>query len=400
MRARFVFEHAVNTAEKYYAPTDLVDHVVDTALDVIGEENISEIIEPSAGDGAFIPKLDSLGIPVQYYDLYPEHDKIKEQDFSTLDLPYKKGRLFLGGPPYGLGSKLWLMFIRQAAKMGDYIAYISPPSMHEENPYPQYLELLYSEQLPVQTFLGSKVRGEKDVPMKSSFNVYKVDRNRTPEMDPRDEQLAQDFKITQYERRMEIPGYRKSPIPEYDYYMSNWGIDLGNWYESPEKATSIGIQVKNEKLRGQLESFLDGFKEKYYDYFKSRSTSAPLVQVKKFKDLLKDELYGLNESVNFEREGTPYEKLRIGKNRFRPYPQMTPDEFLQWYESEIKPYEETELGIDMLIDSIINNEEESDEELTDYFRESEVPEELIKKLIPMRPYFWDFRYSQKIGCYI
>ena len=291
MRAYTVFEMAINTDDKYYASPSLVNYVVDTAINTIGKENITEIIEPSAGDGAFIEKLDSLGIPTQYYDLYPEHDKIKKQDFKTLNLPYKEGRLFLGGPPYATGSKLWLMFVKEAAKMGDYIAYISPPSYHDVNPFPQFLEVLHTEQLPYQQFLGSKERGEKDVKMRSSFNIYFVDHDREVQEDPLDKNLDNDFTINQYERRMEKPGYRKSPVPKYDYYMSNWGQDLGNWYGQPSKATSIGIKVKNEDLREDLEEFLDSFREKYFQYFKTRSTGAPLVQVQMFKRLLKKALY-------------------------------------------------------------------------------------------------------------
>ena len=103
------------------------------------------------------------------------------------------------------------------------------------------------------------------------------------------------------------------------------------------------------------------------------------------------------ETVNFDREGTPYEKLRIGKTRFRPYPQMTPDEFLQWFESEIAPYYESEEGFDMILDNIVNNEVESDEQLSDYWRVAGVSEKIIEKIIPMRSYFLDFSYVQKIG---
>jgi len=291
MRAYTVFEMAVNTDDKYYASPSLVNYVVDTAINTIGKKNISEIIEPSAGDGAFIKKLDSLGIPVQYYDLYPEHDKIQKQDFRKLNIPYKKGRLFLGGPPYAQGSKLWLMFVKQAAKMGDYIAYISPPSFHDVNPFPEFLDILHTEQLPVQEFFGSKKRGEKDVNMRSSFNIYKVDHSKELEVDEKDEQLNQDFTIGTYDKRMEDPKYRKSPPPSYEYYMTAWGNDLGNWYDKPEKNSSIGITVKNEKLRSELEEFLDNFRKEYFDYFVSRSTGAPRVQLNIFKNLLKEYLY-------------------------------------------------------------------------------------------------------------
>ena len=99
------------------------------------------------------------------------------------------------------------------------------------------------------------------------------------------------------------------------------------------------------------------------------------------------------ETINFEREGTPYKKLNIGITRFRPYPQMTPDEFKQWYKLEIEPYYDKEEGFDI----IINNEMESDDELSDYWLSSGISPEPIDKLLPMREYFMDFSYSQKLG---
>jgi hypothetical protein len=291
MRARFIFEMAVNTDDKYYASPTLVNYVVNKALDTIGKENLTEIIEPSAGDGAFMEKLDSLNIPVEYYDKYPEHPRIQEKPFEELNLPYKKGRLFLGGPPYGTGSTLFLMFLRQAAKMGDYIAFISPPNFHEINPYPQFLELLHTEQLPYQKFLGSKEREEKDVNMRSSFNIYKVDHNRKVEKDPLDHQLEKDFEIGTFDLRDLKPGYRKSPPREYEYYMTSWGQGLGEWSDKPLKSNSIGITVKNEKMRAELEDWLDNFHDKYFQLMKSRNTGAPRVQLYIFKKLLKKDLY-------------------------------------------------------------------------------------------------------------
>ena len=292
MRARLVLEMAVNTDDKYYASPELVEHVVDTAIEVIGKDKIKKIVEPSAGDGAFINKLDSLGIPVEYYDKYPEHDRIIQKSFEELNLPYEEGRLFIGGPPYGPGSWLYLMFLRHAAKMGGYIAFISPPRFYNENPYPKFLEILHSELLEEQIFYGSKVRNEQDVLMKSCFNIYKVEHGRKVQPNPKIQQLDQDFFIGQYEKRSET-GERSRVPRKYDYYVSNWGNDLGNWYTDPKqtKATSIGIQVKNKSLERDLEEFLDEFRETYYEMFKRLSTNAPLVQVEKFKRILADYLY-------------------------------------------------------------------------------------------------------------
>lgn len=39
--------------DKYYTPISIANYCWDKAIEVIGENNISEIIEPSVGDGSF-----------------------------------------------------------------------------------------------------------------------------------------------------------------------------------------------------------------------------------------------------------------------------------------------------------------------------------------------------------
>ena len=61
--------------DKYYTPPDLAEYVVNKTYEIIGKENITEFLEPSAGNGAFIPYLPNNTL---YYDLIPEHKKIKQ----------------------------------------------------------------------------------------------------------------------------------------------------------------------------------------------------------------------------------------------------------------------------------------------------------------------------------
>ena len=127
----------VNTKDKYYTPEWLVKHTVKKAVEIIGKENITDIIEPSAGDGAFIEELDKLanelGVNVGYYDLYPSHPRIVKMDYKKLIKSYKKGRLIIGNPPFGTSSSLWKAFCKKSAKIGDYIAFISPASQYKSN---------------------------------------------------------------------------------------------------------------------------------------------------------------------------------------------------------------------------------------------------------------------------
>ena len=93
--------------DKYYTPVDLAKYCIDKTFEIIGKENITDIIEPSAGNGSFSNQLDCTA-----YDLYPEGDNIIKQDYLKLDLPYKEGRLIIGNPPYGTANNLSVQFYK------------------------------------------------------------------------------------------------------------------------------------------------------------------------------------------------------------------------------------------------------------------------------------------------
>jgi len=73
--------------DKYYTPDKIAEYCVNKTKEIIGDEYISEYIEPSAGAGVFLNYLDK---PYLAYDIEPENTKIIKQDFLNLDLEYKK----------------------------------------------------------------------------------------------------------------------------------------------------------------------------------------------------------------------------------------------------------------------------------------------------------------------
>ena len=77
---------SVNLLDKYYTPSHLVDHQIKMTIETIGLENITDVIKPSAGDGAFIESLfaNFKNVDIGLYDLYPEHHQITQQDFLGL----------------------------------------------------------------------------------------------------------------------------------------------------------------------------------------------------------------------------------------------------------------------------------------------------------------------------
>lgn len=84
--------------DKYYTSPELAEYIVNKTKEIIGEENITEYIEPSAGAGVFLDYLDK---PYIAYDIEPEDDRIIKQDYLNVNLKYKQGRCVIGNPPYG-----------------------------------------------------------------------------------------------------------------------------------------------------------------------------------------------------------------------------------------------------------------------------------------------------------
>ena len=65
-----------NIIDKFYTKPGIVQKYINTALSYI--DNTELIIEPSAGNGAFINSIKSLFKRYSFYDISPEHDEIKQ----------------------------------------------------------------------------------------------------------------------------------------------------------------------------------------------------------------------------------------------------------------------------------------------------------------------------------
>lgn len=83
--------------DKYYTSKETALYCINKTKEIIGVENITEWLEPSAGNGSFSLQLDNC----LAFDILPEDESIIQQDFLTLDLGYKKGRCIISNPPFG-----------------------------------------------------------------------------------------------------------------------------------------------------------------------------------------------------------------------------------------------------------------------------------------------------------
>ena len=153
--------------DKYYTPIDTAEYCINKTYEIIGRENITEIIEPSAGDGSF-----SLQIPnCIAIDIEPQHESITKQDFFTLHLPYKKGRLIIGNPPFGRSGNLAIQFYKHSIQMAEYVSFILPAGQYN-NTYSCYeYDLIYSELINCNNFIHLNDQ------VKLTFNIYKNPMN-------------------------------------------------------------------------------------------------------------------------------------------------------------------------------------------------------------------------------
>ncbi len=192
--------------DKYYTPVDLAKHCICVVKSL--NLDITEFLEPSAGNGSF-----SLQIPnCLAYDIEPEHDSIVKQDFLTLDLPYKEGRMVIGNPPFGVGNILSVQFFKKACKIGDYIAFVLPISQYKNNIQMYDFDLIHSEALPMMEFSGKSLL--------CCFNVFKKPCGGANKKPPKSK--MDDVSIIENRR-----GGAAKNILSYDFGLCMWGASIG-----------------------------------------------------------------------------------------------------------------------------------------------------------------------------
>jgi len=221
--------------DKYYTPPTVARWCIEKTYEIIGKENITEIIEPSAGCGMF-----SLQIPnCKAYDLYPQSEYIEQQDFTKLDLEYKKGRLFIGNPPFGGGSgKLIKEFYNKSCDLGDYIAFIQPANYYWNYTRFYRFEIIYS------VIIETPYTNHN---LKTSFTIYKRNPDRDDWRDKEEE--LQDIKIMTYCRNNK--GQKHKTNEDYDYCFSTFGV-LMKPCEPYQFAQTRAIKILNPLIKEKV----------------------------------------------------------------------------------------------------------------------------------------------------
>lgn len=237
--------------DKYYTPISLANYCWDKVFEVIGEQNISEIIEPSVGNGSFLHHKEQL--PHFAYDIEPECEsnftQIFKKDYLATDTTYLEGRLVIGNPPYGRCMNMAQKFYKKSVEIADHIAFILPISQLNNTRSMYEFDLVYSEDLGEQWYSDRKLH--------CCFNIYT--RPESGELNKKPSAKLKD--ITIY--RQDSKGYDDR---DFDIRMCYWGdgsagkiLKDGEHYSAEYK-----IKVNNDEKREEIIKLLSTFDWKEY----------------------------------------------------------------------------------------------------------------------------------------
>lgn len=226
------------TYDKYYTPTDLSLYLINKTFNIIGRNNITEIIEPSAGNGSFSNQINNCVA----YDIFPENKNIIKQDFLTLKLDYKKGRLFIGNPPFGNRGWTLYKFYKKCIQYGDYVAFIMPAKFYNYTGIYYQFDLLHSEKLNQVKFT--------DRCFDCAFNIYK--RPINGKFNKKEHTIIDGIQVVRVDRdkpQPKILNIRGEP----DLRICGWGSRVGYPSEYPNQFARefliyIDDNIKNKQF--------------------------------------------------------------------------------------------------------------------------------------------------------
>ena len=225
--------------DQYYTSYEDMEYCVNKAWDVIKDlgYEVSEFLEPSAGEGVFSNYLATSGLDVIAIDIEPKGEDIIKADFLTYDLKYKEGRFIIVNPPVGTRIKKEKKFYKRAIELGDYIAFILPISQLNNTQSMYEFDLVHSEDLGKLLFSNKKK-------VHCCLNVYVRPKNG---LNKKIQNKLKDITIIREDKK----DYEKI---EYDIRMCYWGDGTaGNILTEEEHYSGeYKIIIHNKELRDEI----------------------------------------------------------------------------------------------------------------------------------------------------
>ena len=172
--------------------------IVNEIIKIIKSQNIINkndlIVEPSAGNGAFINGIKSLSNNYLFYDIEPEHKEIIKQDFLSLDLTniikqYNNIHI-IGNPPFGRQSATAIKFIKKCCLFSKSISFILPKSFKKDSlkdKFELHYHLLYENDLEKLNINSSFILQDKTIEVPCVFQIWvrkDIERMKTVKLKP------------------------------------------------------------------------------------------------------------------------------------------------------------------------------------------------------------------------
>lgn len=235
--------------DKYYTPKTVAEFCVEQAVTTIGRDNITEVIEPSIGNGAFVTDILPIDLGI---DLDPQLDTkpipILATDYLTAEIPYKRGRLIIGNPPYGRCLNLAQKFYDKSVEIADYIGFVLPISQLNNTRSMYKFDLILSLDLGEEVYTDRKLH--------CCFNVYARPKNG---LHKKPTAKSKNIRIIRQDSRT----YNEEP---YDIRMCYWGNGSAGKIlnDNEHYSAEYKIQILNEQYKQQIIDILTTFDWKDY----------------------------------------------------------------------------------------------------------------------------------------
>jgi len=158
------------------------------------DRNKDCVIEPSAGNGAFIGGIHKLCNNTIFMDIKPEHPRIQKQNYLTYTPPSHPSKIHVvGNPPFGFKGSSAIKFIKKSAQFCHTMSFILPLSFAKksmQHSVPLQYHLVHSWILPENSFVHhgkemhipcvfqiwirkSKLRKEQETPQPIGYHFVK-----------------------------------------------------------------------------------------------------------------------------------------------------------------------------------------------------------------------------------
>jgi hypothetical protein len=178
-----------NNGEKYMTKREIANLCIDYVRKNIVIKESDLIIEPSAGNGAFIEGISTFCCNQMFMDIEPDNDVISEYDylnFNHKEINYEGVIHVIGNPPFGRQSSLAIKFIKKSCEFCDSLSFILPKSFKKESmkkAFPLNFHLIFETDLPSESFLLDDV--SYDVPCVFQIWVKKeINREQVQKIEP------------------------------------------------------------------------------------------------------------------------------------------------------------------------------------------------------------------------